>query len=70
VVITDIRMPQMDGIALLTKLRDQYPDLPVLGISGYVDANVMKEKGFDGFLVKPMPLHDLKKMVAEHLHMN
>lgn len=70
VVITDISMPNMNGIDLLSKLRDQYPNLPVLGISGYIDAQTLEEQGFDGFLLKPMPLRDLKKIVTDHLHVN
>ena len=35
-VITDIKMPDMDGYTLLTKLRECHPNLPVLALSGYV----------------------------------
>ena len=34
-VITDIRMPAMDGYALLGKLREFHPDLPVIAYTGY-----------------------------------
>jgi CheY-like chemotaxis protein len=33
-VITDINMPEMDGIEVLMELRAQVPDLPVLAMSG------------------------------------
>ena len=66
-VITDVRMPKMDGLTLLGHLKDEYPDMPVLGISGYVDADAVEKKGFDGFLTKPMPLKQLKSMVQDSL---
>ena len=34
VVVTDIRMPGMDGYALLERVRREFPDLPVVAISG------------------------------------
>jgi len=34
VVVTDIRMPGMDGYALLVRVRREFPDLPVVAISG------------------------------------
>ena len=34
VVVTDILMPEKDGIALLMELRERAPDLPVMAISG------------------------------------
>jgi two-component system response regulator AtoC len=34
-VITDLRMPRMDGFALLSKIMEQYPDIPVIIITGY-----------------------------------
>ncbi len=36
VLITDINMPHMDGIALFHKVRELYPELPVVFISGFV----------------------------------
>jgi CheY-like chemotaxis protein len=67
-VITDIRMPKMDGLTLLGHLKDEYPEIPVLGISGYIDSETVKERGFNGFLEKPMALARLKTMVQDHLN--
>ena len=36
VVISDIRMPEMDGVALLREVRRQYPMVRVIMITGYV----------------------------------
>lgn len=64
-VITDIRMPNMDGFGLLTRLRSQFPDLPVLAVSGFLDAEQVKEYDFDGFIDKPVSLQQLRDLVEE-----
>jgi CheY-like chemotaxis protein len=43
-VVTDYRMPRMDGLELIVRLRKQTPDLPVILISGFVDALGMNEQ--------------------------
>ena len=64
-VITDLHMPKMDGFALLTQLRSQFPDLPVLAVSAYVDAAEVEESGFDGFIAKPLDLVEFQAHVQE-----
>ena len=64
-VITDIKMPVMDGHELLGRLRSQFPSLPVLAISGFVDADETADAGFDGFLEKPLSLQDLQRAVDQ-----
>ncbi|MEA2083966.1 MAG: sigma-54 dependent transcriptional regulator [Thermodesulfobacteriota bacterium] len=67
VVIADIKMPEMDGIELLNRLKKQHPDLPVVIITGYaaVDTAVkaMKQGAFD-YIIKPFPLEVIKNTVA------
>src|SRR3569833_2989520 len=36
-IITDVRMPGMDGLALLDAIRDRHPDLPVLIMTAHSD---------------------------------
>ena len=66
-VITDIRMPEMDGFRLLENIRGQFPSIPVLATSGYVDAEELQGSGFDGFIEKPVSLDELQKIVEETL---
>lgn len=42
-VITDYRMPRMDGLELIAQLREKSPEMPVILISGYVDALGLSE---------------------------
>lgn len=42
-VVTDYKMPRMDGVELITRLRKQAPELPVILISGFVDSLGLNE---------------------------
>jgi len=42
-VVTDFRMPRMDGLELIVRLRKLAPELPIILISGYVDALGLSE---------------------------
>lgn len=66
-VITDIRMPGMDGFVLLSELRKRIPGTPVIAISGYVDMKTMMEHAFDAVIEKPVTIARLRALVAELL---
>lgn len=63
-VITDIRMPHMDGTALLKSLRAVVPDLPIIAMSGYVGPEDVTDYDFDGFLCKPFQIEEFRSAVA------
>lgn len=55
-ILTDIRMPVMDGLELLTKVRVQFPDIPCAILSGYDDFAYLREAiklGVTDYLLKP-----------------
>jgi len=64
-VITDIRMAGMDGYELLDKVKEQFPELPVLAISGVAKSDEMREYAFDGFMEKPLDIEELRDLVDE-----
>ena len=66
-VITDIRMPRVDGYELLSHLRQEYPDLPVLAISGYVDGEEIGKYDFDGFVEKPVQMDGFRRLIDQTL---
>ncbi len=56
VVVSDIRMPRMDGRQLFRRLQEQDPDLPVILITGHADVTEAVEAMHDGvydFVAKP-----------------
>jgi two-component system response regulator HydG len=57
IAITDLKMPKMDGVALLTKLREQDSDLPVLVVTAFGDvgsAVSAMRAGAADYLTKPV----------------
>jgi CheY-like chemotaxis protein len=62
-VITDIKMPVMDGYALQATLRSQFPELPVLAVSGYADAEDVAKHNFTAFVDKPVNLQQFQLLV-------
>ncbi|WP_445937596.1 sigma-54-dependent transcriptional regulator [Pseudomonas sp.] len=70
VVVSDIRMPGIDGLQLLQQLREQDPELPVLLITGHGDAplavQAMRAGAYD-FLEKPFASDDLLDSVRRAL---
>jgi len=70
VVVTDLRMPGMDGMALLEALKLSEPGLPVLMVTahGGVDEAVRAMRlGAEDFLVKPFLLEELELKIAKAL---
>ncbi|MDU4698783.1 MAG: response regulator, partial [Paenibacillus sp.] len=62
-VVADIRMPGMDGLQLIEKLRMQDPLLHILILSGYADFSYAKKamtQRADGYLLKPVDEDELK----------
>lgn len=66
-VITDIKMPHMDGIEMTEKLTAEMPELQVLIISGYDDFEYAKraiKAGVAEYILKPIKMDDLKEAIA------
>ena len=58
-VISDIRMPELDGIAFAKKIRSVFPDMPVMFMTGDMSDQVREAAlslGNVTFLEKPFPL--------------
>lgn len=69
VVVTDVMMPGMTGLAMAQRLRDRQPDLPIVFMSGYV-ADVPEGPGLperSAFVSKPMTSERLLEAVRSSL---
>jgi len=65
-VISDVRMSGMDGVALARKLRARYPELPLALMTAYpCDAveKALRDKKVDFLLQKPFQMEELEGMV-------
>ena len=67
VLITDVRMPGMSGLALLERLRNSRPDLPIIVMSAQntlMTALKATERGAFEYLPKPFDLNELVAVVG------
>ena len=69
-VITDVRMPGIDGIELQRRIKLERPDLPVIFISAHNHAEIRQKALDDGafdFLFKPFNAADLLEVIQAAL---
>jgi len=66
VVVMDVRMPVLDGVAATRALRAEHPSLPVLALTTFDDDEAlagMLRAGAAGFVLKGIPAEDLHRAV-------
>ncbi len=69
-VVSDINMPKMDGQALLKRVRQQYPDVPMVLMTAYGSISQAVDAMRDGavdYLVKPFEAEVLVNMVGQYV---
>ena len=68
VVLTDLKMEKVDGMQILKKCKDLYPDTEVIMITGYASiqsAIQAIKKGAYDYIAKPFKLDEVRKVVKE-----
>ncbi len=63
-ILTDINMPQMNGIELLKEIKKRYPELKVIIITAYGDEysfSMAKDLGADDYFTKPLQFDLLRE---------
>ena len=69
-IITDLRMPWMNGAEFCRRLRRIRPDTLVYALSGYIhqfDRTELDKAGFDGVFSKPIRIDLIKDVIEEDL---
>jgi CheY-like chemotaxis protein len=71
-VVTDIQMPKLDGLALLAYLNESHPDLPRIAISGYATPDLEETLSRDGIPLfrKPFKMDELAEAILRLLTPN
>jgi CheY-like chemotaxis protein len=68
VILSDINMPGMDGLALLSEIKRRWPERRVIMVTAYGDEErrrVAGERGAADFLVKPVDFDVLKRHLLQ-----
>ena len=68
ILLTDVRMHRMDGVELARKAREIFPEIGIIFISGYSDADYLRDAlrvGACDYIYKPIHLDELQKSIAK-----
>ena len=71
-ILSDINMPGMSGLEMLPEARARRPDVPVIMITAYGDAETRKkamERGAEGLLTKPIDFGQLRQEIEARLEL-
>ena len=69
-VVTDLKMPRMDGFELLATIMQSYPDIPVIIITGFSTPDMERmalQGGAVGFIAKPFLIENLARQILAML---
>ena len=69
-VVSDIKMPKVDGLELLRKIKERRPNLPVIMVTAYAspeDAILAMKAGAYDYLTKPFKLEEIKSVIRNAL---
>jgi len=69
-VVTDLKMPNMDGFELLAHIMEHYPDIPVIIITGYSTPEMEQlahKGGAVGYIAKPFLIENLARQILTTL---
>ncbi|AEF93445.1 two component, sigma54 specific, transcriptional regulator, Fis family [Desulfotomaculum nigrificans CO-1-SRB] len=73
IVVLDLKMPDLDGIEVLRKIKDFNPNIPVIMITahGTIETAIEAMKiGATDYITKPFKLEELKVVIKQALHVN
>lgn len=67
IVVTDLKMPGMDGFSLLAHILDRYPEIPVIVMTGFSTEAMERSAqkgGAVGYISKPFMIQDMAEKIA------
>lgn len=66
IIITDINMPEMDGLMMIAGLKSEFPDMQIIILTGYREFEYARraiELGVLRFLLKPSKMNELEEAI-------
>jgi len=73
IILMDIKMPVKNGYEAFAEIREIDPTLPIIAVTAYArlsERRIIEEKGFDGYLPKPVQMRELMSMIERCLLSN
>ena len=68
-ILCDIRMPRINGIELVKKIRETSKEIPVIMLSGFMDSTMVEDAinaGANDFLSKPVKKSDILEQIEKY----
>jgi DNA-binding NtrC family response regulator len=68
VLLVDVKMPKRDGMYLMEKVKEQWPNVPIVAMSGYYTTETAKEAvrmGAVRFIAKPFEPDELVETIRQ-----
>ena len=72
ILLTDVRMPKMDGIQLATYVRERFPNCKIIFLSGFSDKIYLKSAirlGAINYIEKPVDIEELNSLLSEAVYL-
>lgn len=73
ILLTDIKMPEVDGLALTSMVKQNYPEIPVVLMTGYPSVDTAVEAlryKVEDYIIKPFNINKLYKSLKERVEQN
>ena len=67
-LLVDVKMPKHDGIYLMKKVKERWPNIPIIGMSGYTTPDTITDglkMGAAAFIAKPFTPDELIKVLRQ-----
>ena len=61
IILSDIKMPKIDGLQLIEKIREENQSIPIIILTSYSDQNTLfkaANSSIDGYILKPLELNN------------
>jgi DNA-binding NtrC family response regulator len=68
-VFLDLKLAERDGVAVLAHLKANYPNIPVIVVSGYIEGDIFnraKSLGYFGIIEKPLDSRTIEQIFTQH----
>jgi len=69
-ILMDIQMPRVGGVEAMERIKEKYPELPIIAYTAYAmsgDSELYLERGFDDYLSKPLETPELLRVFSKFL---
>jgi two-component system response regulator HydG len=68
-IFLDLKIPDVNGLTLLKRIRSQHPSVPIILMTGYTNDNLVSEALINGatdLIFKPFNAQDIQTLATQH----